>query len=261
MPNILDKILVEKKREIVRLKSEALRPIGSKKRSLLYHLQNTAELAVIAEFKRASPSKGDINRHADPVTQALSYTKYGAAAVSVLTDQTFFKGNYNDLTLVKEAIDIPVLCKDFIIDETQIIKAEHAGADIILLIAAALDKTRLQQLHQFAQDLGFDVLVEVHNTVEAKRAMDIGAQLIGINNRDLKTFQVDVAKTEELAPFIKDAGAYVISESGLKTTQDIMRVRNAGASGILVGEAFMAADVVSEMFDTIKHSEKELKAE
>lgn len=257
MPNILDIILAEKKKEVERLKSSALQPIHNEKRSLLSFLKNTDELAVIAEFKRASPSKGAINMNADPVAQASAYALNGAAAVSVLTDESFFKGNFNDLTLVKEAVKIPVLCKDFMIDETQIIRAEHAGADIILLIAAALDRGRLQELHQFAKDLGLDVLVEVHNLAEAEIAIDIGAKLIGINNRDLKSFQVDVAKTEELAPIIQNTGAYVISESGLKTSQDIVRVRNAGASGILVGEAFMIADAVGEMFDSIKHFGKE----
>ncbi|KAB2333486.1 indole-3-glycerol phosphate synthase TrpC [Bacillus mesophilum] len=257
MSNILDKILAEKEKEIEMLKSAALRPIGSEKRSFLSHLQNAVELAVIAEFKRASPSRGDINMHRDPVSQALSYAQNGAAAVSVLTDQSFFKGDFKDLTLVKEAVKIPVLCKDFMIDETQIIRAEHAGADIILLIAAALNRKRLQELHQFAQELGFDVLVEVHNQAEAESAINIGAKLIGINNRNLTTFHVDIAKTEELAPIIKNSRAYVISESGLKTSEDIVRVKHAGANGILVGEAFMAADGVSEMFDRIKRSGKE----
>ncbi|QED48207.1 indole-3-glycerol phosphate synthase TrpC [Cytobacillus dafuensis] len=256
MATILDKILEQKKHEILTLKKEALVVPNSpsrKKCSFLERLQTGKEIAIIAEFKRASPSKGDINTELDPVSQALSYIKYGADAISVLTDTPFFKGSFADLNSIREAVNAPVLCKDFIIDEVQIVKAKSAGANIILLIAAALNEGRLKELYTFAVNNGMEVLMEVHNEDELYKALQAGARIIGVNNRDLKTFTVDLAVTERLGPKIKRAGAFLISESGIRTKKDVQRVINAGVNGILVGEAFMQASNLESLISEMKN--------
>lgn len=261
MTTILNIILAEKEKEVERLKKEniVIQAFPLKKQaSFLKTLERSNSLAIIAEFKRASPSKGNINLNLDPKTQALSYTKYGADAISVLTDTPFFKGDFQDLTKVREAVDVPVLCKDFIIDEVQILKAKSAGANLILLIAAALEEQRLKELYTFAVENGLDVLMEVHNEDELLKALRTGAKIIGVNNRDLKTFSVDLSVTEKLAPQIKEAGAFLISESGIKTEEDVQRVMAAGADGILVGEAFMASDNLEALFKGMKQPFKEV---
>lgn len=255
MTTILNIILDEKMNEIQRLKEEKLiipnQPLR-KKRSLLKKLQSGEELAVIAEFKRASPSKGNINLELDPQKQAKSYIDFGADAISVLTDTSFFKGSFEDLCAVREVVDAPILCKDFIIDEVQILKAKASGANLILLIAAALDEKRLKELYSFAVEEGLEVLMEVHNEEELMKALQTGAQIIGVNNRNLKTFAVDLSITEQLAPKIKAAGAYLISESGIQSEQDVERVISAGANGILVGEAFMRAENLEGLLKKMK---------
>ncbi|MBS4193020.1 indole-3-glycerol phosphate synthase TrpC [Bacillus sp. FJAT-49705] len=255
MATILDKILEQKRKEIRSLEKEKLEvpefPLR-KKCSFLEMLQTGKEIAIIAEFKRASPSKGDINTELDPVSQALSYIKYGANAISVLTDTLFFKGSFAYLKSVREAVNAPVLCKDFIIDEVQIVKAKSAGANLILLIAAALDEGRLNELYTFAINNGLEVLMEVHNEDELYKALQTGARIIGVNNRDLKTFTVDLAVTEKLGPKIKRAGAFLISESGIRTKKDVQRVINAGANGILVGEAFMQTSNLESLISEMK---------
>ncbi|MBY0121361.1 indole-3-glycerol phosphate synthase TrpC [Bacillus sp. S/N-304-OC-R1] len=260
MTTILNIILEEKEKEVERLKEEDVfigeQPLN-KQVSFLKTLQERDSIAIIAEFKRASPSKGNINLSSDPKTQALSYINYGADAISVLTDTSFFKGNFQDLTEVREAVDVPVLCKDFIIDEVQILKAKSAGANLILLIAAALEEQRLKELYTFAVNNGLEVLMEVHNEEELAKALQTGAQIIGVNNRDLKTFAVDLSVTEKLAPQIKAAGAFLISESGIKTEEDVQRVMAAGANGILVGEAFMRSDNLEALFKGMKQPLKE----
>ena len=168
--------------------------------------------------------------------------KYGASAVSVLTDHRFFNGSISDLKAVRKAIDVPILCKDFIIDSIQIDVAKNAGADIILLIVAAMDEKKLVDLYQYAKDHHLEVLMEVHSEDELKIALKTGAKLIGVNNRNLKTFEVDLSVTEKLAPIVKKSGAFLISESGIKTLDDVKRVMKAGANGILVGEMLMRAE-------------------
>lgn len=254
MATILDKIIAEKRIEVAMLKEQQPNfPAGQqKKRSFLEKLQKGEELAIIAEFKRASPSKGDINTGKDPQEQASSYIEYGADAISVLTDTPFFKGTIEDLAAVREAVDAPILCKDFVIDEIQIERAEVAGANLILLIAAALEEERLKELYSYAAAKGLEVLMEVHNEEELEKALKTDAKIIGVNNRDLKTFTVDLAVTERLAPKVKAAGAFLISESGIKTEEDIERVLKAGANGILVGEAFMMADNLESLLKVMK---------
>jgi indole-3-glycerol phosphate synthase len=246
---ILDRIIEEKRKEVQKLREGNWMKVEAKpRRSFIQKLTSADEIAIISEFKRASPSKGIINSEADPAEQAARYEQAGASAISVLTDSTFFKGSFSDLRAVREVVDLPILCKDFIIDSNQINMAAENGADIILLIVAALDQDSLIKLYQYAQGLNLEVLVEVHNQVELEKALQIGAQLIGVNNRDLKTFTVSLQTTESLAKSIKDAGAFLISESGIHQKEDVERVRNAGANGILVGEAFMKSPDLSQSF-------------
>nr|WP_263326116.1 indole-3-glycerol phosphate synthase TrpC [Neobacillus sp. Marseille-Q6967] len=246
METILDRIIQQKQKEVEALKN-AKAPLQARtKRSFIERLQRAEEVAVIAEFKRASPSKGIINNGIEPAEQAAVYEKSGASAISVLTDETFFKGSFADLRSVREAVNIPILCKDFIIDSCQIDHAFTNGADIILLIVAALDENKLNELYQYAKNLGLEVLIEVHNKEELKLALKTGAKLIGVNNRDLKTFNVNLEITESLAAMVKESGAYLISESGIHQQQDVERVRNAGANGILVGESLMKSHNVQQ---------------
>ncbi|MDP4086393.1 MAG: indole-3-glycerol phosphate synthase TrpC [Bacillota bacterium] len=241
METILERILKVKKTEIKYLKEnqEGFSKEMLPKRSLLNKLEKAKEISVIAEFKRSSPSKGIINHSIDPVEQAKQYEENGAAAISVLTDESFFNGSIHDLIAVKKAVNVPVLCKDFIIDYVQIDLAARCGADIVLLIVAALDEMRLIELYQYAKSKGLEVLIEVHHSQELDMALKSGAKLIGINNRNLKTFQVSLSATELLGPIVKKSGAFLVSESGIHNQQDVERVRNAGANGILVGEALM----------------------
>ncbi|NHM29383.1 indole-3-glycerol phosphate synthase TrpC [Neobacillus terrae] len=241
MGTILDKILKEKEKEIRKLKENKTTQLDEvlPKRSLIEKLGKAEDLAVIAEFKRASPSKGIINGAADPVQQAKQYEESGASAISVLTDQTFFKGSFEDLKVIREAVGIPLLCKDFIISRIQIDFANASGADLILLIAAALDEDQLFELYNYAKSKGLEPLVEVHNAEELDKALRIKAQLIGINNRDLRDFNVSLETTQQLAGRVKSSGCFLISESGIFTKEDAEKVRNAGANGILVGEALM----------------------
>lgn len=247
---ILDQILDVKRSEVERLlKSDDFFTgiLLRAKPSLLDTLQNANHLHVISEIKRASPSKGVINADVNPVEQALAYEQAGAAAISVLTDESFFKGSMDDLRAVAERVSIPVLCKDFMIHRVQIDRALLAGASVILLIVSALDQETLQDLHEYATSLKLEVLVEVHSLEELERALKIDAKLIGVNNRNLKTFHVDLAETEKIAskfPFEEDH--VLISESGIVTPEDAMRVAQVGARAILVGETLMKSANVGE---------------
>ncbi|MFD6208997.1 indole-3-glycerol phosphate synthase TrpC [Peribacillus sp. NPDC060253] len=244
MENILTKIIEQKKVEVAKLKELKLDDsimIDIVRPSLIESLKTAKSMAVIAEIKRASPSKGDIKMDVNPIEQALSYEKGGASAISVLTDEVFFKGSIDDLKSVSEAIQIPRLCKDFIIDEIQIDRASQAGATIILLIVAALSKKRLHELYEYAKNKGLEVLTEVHDEAELEQALELNAELIGINNRNLKTFKVDLAVTERLAKLLDPKRHIIISESGIKTKEDVFRVKEAGAKGILVGETLMTS--------------------
>ncbi|MCM3117750.1 indole-3-glycerol phosphate synthase TrpC [Neobacillus sp. MER 74] len=250
MATILDKIIDQKKKEVRILREGNLQQVELNKprRSFIQKLKTADQISIISEFKRASPSKGIINNTIDPAFQAGLYEEYGASAISVLTDQTFFKGSFSDLRAVRSQVNLPILCKDFIIDEVQINLAASNGADLILLITAALDDQRLVELFQYAKGLGLEVLVEVHNQTELESALKTGAKLIGVNNRDLKTFHVSLEVTENLASEVKNSGAYLISESGIHHQEDVARVRNAGANGILVGEALMKSPNVKQSF-------------
>lgn len=195
---------------------------------------------VIAEFKRRSPSKGAIKADADPATVARLYERGGAAAISVLTEPDYFDGSLDDLRAVRKATALPILRKDFIVDEFQVYEAAAAEADALLLIVAALTDIELSNLRQITEDdLGMDVLVEVHTSDELRRAIDSGAKLIGVNNRNLATFEVSLETSIELARLAPDR--ILISESGIETIDDIKRLRLAGYRGFLIGETLMRA--------------------
>lgn len=245
---ILQEILEVKYKEVEQLKKEPKVVVKRPNRpSLFEKLKQVDQLQVIAEMKRASPSKGMIREGANPVVQGKRYEESGAACISVLTDTTFFKGSFDDLQDVAEAVGTPLLCKDFMVDRVQIDRAKAAGASVILLIVAALDDETLATLHAYALSEGLEVLVEVHDVEELTRALAIDAKLIGVNNRDLKTFTVDLQRTEEVAavfPFHENR--VLISESGIVDAKDAERVGKAGAKAVLVGESLMRSESVEE---------------
>ena len=196
------------------------------------------EMAIIAEVKSASPSKGVISEKIDPVKVARGYEQGGAAGVSVLTDTVYFHGSPGNLVQVKKNIGLPVLRKDFIVDELQVFESKLLGADIILLIAALLDEKRLKKLTQTARQLGMEVLIEIHEKDEIPMALACDADVIGINNRNLHTFKTDLSHTETLRPLIP-SDRPVIGESGVLSLEDARRIQKAGVQGLLVGEYLM----------------------
>lgn len=202
-------------------------------------LRETAGASVIAEVKRRSPSKGLIREDFDPAWIAECYAKAGAACISVLTDEKFFGGSLEILEIVRAAVDRPLLRKDFMIDPYQVDEARVAGADAILLIVSALDDATMTALDARARELDLDVLVEVHDEDELDRARALGADLIGVNNRNLKTFETDLATTERLAAKLDDDEVVLVAESGIASVDDIARLERAGAAGFLVGESLM----------------------
>lgn len=195
---------------------------------------------MIAELKRRSPSKGEIRRNFDAVACAREYAAGGAAALSVLTDETFFGGHLDYLMQVRRAVPLPLLRKDFTVDAYQIDEARVAGADAILLIVSILSAEQLSDFSGRARDLGLDVLVEVHDEAELQAALAVGADLVGVNNRDLRTFEVDLETTARLARQIpSEAGALLVAESGIGGPADLEYLREAGAGAFLVGESLM----------------------
>src|SRR5439155_23694500 len=195
---------------------------------------------VIAECKRRSPSRGVLRADYDPVAIAVSYARHGAAAISVRTEPTFFDGSLADLSAVSAAVDIPVLRKDFVVDDYQLFEAKAAGADAVLLIVAALEAAALKSLMDRAAVLRLDVLVEVHNLDELMRGLDAGARIVGVNNRNLRTLAVDVHASETLIDRIPE-DVVAITESGLKSSEDLRRLGRLGYRAFLIGERFMAA--------------------
>lgn len=199
------------------------------------------QAAVIAEIKKASPSKGLLRENFIPADIAVSYEQHGAACLSVLTDRDFFQGHEEYLQQARNATALPVIRKDFIVDPYQVFEARAINADCILLIVAALTDNQLEQLSQLALQLGMDVLVEVHDLEELERALVLNLPLIGINNRNLRTFETSLNTSLELLSRIPD-GHIVITESGIHTTEDVKLMRDNNINGFLVGEAFMRAD-------------------
>jgi indole-3-glycerol phosphate synthase len=196
---------------------------------------------VIAECKRRSPSRGVLRPRYDPVEIARGYQTAGAVAISVLTEPTFFDGSLDHLTAVRDHVDLPLLRKDFVVSEYQLFEARAAGADAVLLIVAALGAPELARLAARAAALGLDVLVEVHDEKELALAVDTGARLIGVNNRNLRTLQVDVRASESLVSGIP-AGVVKVSESGLRSADDLVRLRQIGYEAFLIGERFMTME-------------------
>lgn len=254
--NILDTIVEQKQREVAALPpgqvdGESLRMALRRRGGVRPFFSalcrpSTGSVALIAEVKKASPSAGVIRPDFDPVAIARAYERAGAHCLSVLTDRKFFQGSLDYLQKIRQSVQLPLLRKDFIIDSRQILEAIEGGADAVLLIAAILDDERLARFHELATGAGLAALVEVHDEVELERALAIAAPLIGVNNRDLKTFNVDLGTTERLARRIRDAGRFddqnpvlLVSESGIHTPADVQRLEACGARAILVGESLM----------------------
>ncbi|EOH94317.1 indole-3-glycerol phosphate synthase TrpC [Enterococcus pallens] len=242
--------ILEKKAEEVAQLSEQQVQTTTKRPSFYQTVKEAPETVhLIGEIKRASPSKGDIKTDVDILEQAKSYEAGGVSAISVLTDEVFFKGTIEDLKEVAQVVKLPILCKDFIIDERQLVRAKNAGASIVLLIVAALTEERLSELYQAAKTLGLEVLVETHNQEELNTAHRIDAQIIGVNNRDLTTFDVTIATSEALAQPSTDR--IYISESGFKTGEDVQRIAK-DYQAVLVGETLMRSENIAEKIQELR---------
>jgi len=246
--NRLEEILCVKRAEVQRLlprrkELQRLAEVEGEYRGFRAALKRRDDqIAIIAEIKKASPSSGLIAEPFDPIGIAENYERSGAEAISVLTDQTFFQGSLTDLIDVRRHVSLPILRKDFIVDEIQIAESVLAGASAVLLIVAALEGKELLTLSEAAVRYHLDALVEVHTVEDLDCALDIGAQIIGINNRNLSTFEVDLSVTEQLSELVP-ADVVLVSESGFKTAQDVLRAQWCGVDAILVGEALMRGEV------------------
>ncbi|MDD2370498.1 MAG: indole-3-glycerol phosphate synthase TrpC [Firmicutes bacterium] len=254
---ILDDIVVKRKEQLNREKlvisldeiKKKIEKHGDKSKDFAFSKILIARgLILIAEVKKGSPSKGIILEDFNPVEIAINYEKAGAGAISVLTEEKYFLGRNEYLEKIRENVNIPILRKDFIIDEYQIYHSKYLGAAVILLIVAILDKKSLTDYLKIAQDLGLDVIVEVHTEDEIKTAIEVGAKIIGINNRNLKTFEVDLKNTQKLLPLIPE-GIFVISESGIKTAADIIFLKDLGVSGVLIGETLMRSSDIGRTIE------------
>ncbi len=244
---ILDRILARKVEEIEERRGRVPQPTleemafrVSKPKRFIEALHRET-VALIAEVKKASPSKGVLVEDFDPLALARTYAENGAACISVLTDEDFFQGHLQYLVDVKKESELPVLRKDFIIDPYQVYEARVARADAVLLIVAALSDAQLAELHALITELRMAALVEVHDEAELERALKIDARLIGINNRDLKSFDVDLATTEKLAAQVPE-GVTLVAESGLKNAADVALMGQVGAHAVLIGEGLVTAE-------------------
>jgi len=254
MSNILTEIVAHKKIEVAARKQQRsaaeLEQAPAFKRtplSLRRFLQDPAKTGIIAEFKRRSPSKGLINGNVTVQDITTAYTRYGASGLSVLTDEKFFGGTADDLQQARAANNIPILRKDFMIDEYQIIEARAIGADVILLIAECLTAAEVAQLATFANNLGLEVLLEVHSESQLEKVSE-HVHLVGVNNRDLTTFKVDFNRSCELAPKIP-AGKLKVAESGINDPAAIITLKQAGFEGFLIGEHFMRQEDPARAFE------------
>ncbi len=252
--NILDQIIEHKRKEVAERKS--LYPVKLLEQSIYFstlpvsmtkYIQREDKTGIIAEFKRKSPSKGIINAHASVERTSIGYMQAGASALSVLTDKQFFGGSNEDLMIARKFNFCPIIRKDFTIDEYQIIEAKSIGADAILLIAAVLDPKQSKEFTILAHSFGLEVLLEVHDEEELKRNLEVGANMIGVNNRNLKTFEVSTDISKRLAPLIPN-GVVKVSESGISSPETIIELKKFGYKGFLMGENFM------------KHSRPEIAA-
>lgn len=243
--NVLDKIVANTTKEVAERKAqitvktlEESNYFNRECYSMRASLVDETKSGIIAEIKKQSPSKGVINADVTIEEVGVGYAKYGASAISVLTDFEFFGGKMEYLSAVRELVDIPILRKDFIVDEYQLLEAKSIGADVILLIAACLEPKRLEELAKFAHSLGLEVLMEVHNLEELQRSINPYLDVVGVNNRNLKTFEVSVDTSLELFSEIP-SDFRKISESGLKDGETIHKLKQAGYEGFLIGETFM----------------------
>ena len=247
IPSILKKILATKAEEVAmrsaRLDLDTVKAMAGDQAPARGFAQRVSDLAhhgpaVIAEVKKASPSAGVIREDFHPSEIAASYEQAGAACLSVLTDEQYFQGSDDYLQQARAACSIPVLRKDFLVDPWQVFESRMLGADCVLLIVAALERDRLQELDGLAREAGLDVLVEVHDEREMEDALTTGARLVGVNNRDLHTFTTDLGTSERLRPMLPESRQFV-TESGIHTVDDVARMQQAGINAFLVGEAFM----------------------
>jgi indole-3-glycerol phosphate synthase len=248
-PDVLERILERTRAEVARRR--ARQPLGELEQVALAHaapgrrrlrdVLRGDHVSVIAEFKRRSPSAGELREGADVAEVVHAYERAGAAALSVLTEGPHFGGSLEDLRAARAASGLPILRKDFIVDAYQLHEALAAGADAVLLIVAALEQQELAALHAHALELGLDPLVEVHDGEELARALSAGAELIGVNNRDLRDFSVDVTRTSLLMRQVPD-GVLVVSESGIASREQVHALAREGVSAVLVGESLMRAD-------------------
>jgi len=258
MSTILDKIVASKRREIDEQQQATPMSVLERRlaeappvRSFRAVLDMPGEVAIIAEVKKASPSAGVLRADFDPVHIARIYAEHGAAAISVLTDEPFFQGQLAYLTAVRHAVSPPVLRKDFILERYQLVQARAAGADAVLLIAEILDEQALPRLLKQTHDLGMQALVELYDTENVQRVVDSGAEIIGVNNRDLRSFVTRLEHTLELAERIpKDR--ILVSESGIRGSAEIQRLRSAGVKAALIGETFMRAPDIGAKLDELR---------
>ncbi|MBU0881597.1 MAG: indole-3-glycerol phosphate synthase TrpC [Candidatus Omnitrophica bacterium] len=257
---MISRIIEEKRRvieEAKRLKprEELIKDISSisVNSSFKKNISRPHHVNLIAEIKKASPSKGILRGDFNPVKIAMTYQAHGASAVSVLTDERFFEGKLEHIRMVKESVSLPILRKDFIIDEYQIYESVACGADAILLIADLLSDNEMTGFYQLATSLGLDVLLEVHNEEDMEKAIQTGGEMIGINNRDLNTFKTDLAMTQKLMRLIP-AHKIKVSESGIKSYEDVMFMKSIGINAVLIGEAFMEApDIAAKMREIMRY--------
>ncbi|MFH1753429.1 MAG: indole-3-glycerol phosphate synthase TrpC [Candidatus Omnitrophota bacterium] len=257
---ILTKIIEAKKKEIEIAKERlSLAKLQDKllvmpsQRSFKQAITKERDISLIAEIKRSSPSAGLLRRDFDPLKIAQVYRAYGASAISVLTDEKFFGGDLSYIDLVKREVYLPILRKDFIIDKYQIFESKLFGADAILLIADLLSRSELFQFIEIARSLGMDAVVEVHNEEDLGKSLSSECEIIGINNRNLHNFEVDIGVTSNLIKSIPE-GKIIISESGIKTYEDIMFLKSLGVNAVLVGEVFMRSeDIGSKVRELMGH--------
>jgi indole-3-glycerol phosphate synthase len=260
MSNILDKIVATKRREVAesqkRVPAEQLeRQLAAVPplRDFRAALEQPAGVQVIAEVKKASPSAGIIRADFDPVAIARTYERHGAACISVLTDEPYFQGTLRYLADIRQAVDVPLLRKDFLLDRYQLLEARCAGADAVLLIAEVLEGETLPRLLRQAEQLGMQALVELYDAENLPRVLDSGARLLGVNNRDLRTFVTRLEHTLELAEKVP-AGYCLVSESGIRTRADIDRLAAAGVKAVLVGETLMRAPDIGARLEELRGS-------
>lgn len=244
---ILSQIILNKRKEIETLKGKPeIHEVGLPQRDFPAAISRTHQLNLIAEIKRSSPTKGLLLSEFEPAKLATIYHANGAQALSILTDEKFFGGHIDHIKKVKEAVPLPVLRKDFIIDEAQIYESEHAGADAILLIADILTTEQIRHFLSLAGELGLSAVLEVHSDEDVQKARETDARIIGINNRDLHTFKVDLNTTSRLIRQLPPE-RIVISESGIKSYEDVMLLRSLGVNAVLIGEALLTAPDIGAM--------------